>query len=521
MRSAAHRCVALLLLAWGLLPSLGSSAGLSVSQPAIFLSDNCATEPNRLLQLCVQGTQASPSYFLAGPAGFYVPAGTGSVTVISSPTPSVVQARAPDANDDTLDGYVPGQVWQNTAATPDEYYIAVTVGEAAANWQLFNPQTIKNNAVAAAPTVNDDETLLYDVGSSWTDTTIAGFPVEYKCTDPTDGAAVWIRTTATIRNAVLLRDPLVTDDSSQGYGLGSQIVSLVNIELPTIWYATSVGVGTAEWVCLSCAVGITPSLQSVGAVGAKYAGANDFEWCPITSPSEECVRIRAAPSGIAIEHTVAGVLSTWQDECYPGQTRAFNLGNNSAGWTVACDTGIVTYANNLSARPAMTTSFDASAFNFISGNACVGSTVAVNSGATRPIAYCTDADTGMMSYEIQELPATYATDSTVHFCLKATSITNQSGATLIFDQQVICISDNEAEPAVPSPADTNRITLIFGNQANDNQGPVCVDITPSGCAAGDRMIIYVNAESDLTATQSAATAFVTGGSVTLYKSSSR
>ena len=52
----------------------------------------------------------------------------------------------------------------------------------------------KNNlAASAAPTVDDDTTGGYTVGSRWIDTTGAN---EYVCLDNTDGAAVWTETTA-------------------------------------------------------------------------------------------------------------------------------------------------------------------------------------------------------------------------------------------------------------------------------------------------------------------------------------
>lgn len=46
----------------------------------------------------------------------------------------------------------------------------------------------KNDATAA-PTVNDDITAQYEVGSVWIDVVA---PAVYMCVDNTEGAAVWV-----------------------------------------------------------------------------------------------------------------------------------------------------------------------------------------------------------------------------------------------------------------------------------------------------------------------------------------
>ncbi len=51
------------------------------------------------------------------------------------------------------------------------------------------------NVTNTAPTINDDNTLRYGVGSKWLDTT---GPTYYICTDATTGAAVWVITTGII-----------------------------------------------------------------------------------------------------------------------------------------------------------------------------------------------------------------------------------------------------------------------------------------------------------------------------------
>lgn len=55
------------------------------------------------------------------------------------------------------------------------------------------PIPVSNFTATAAPTVNDDSTAGYSVGSEWADETNLAY---YVCTDPTAGAAVWVQVTA-------------------------------------------------------------------------------------------------------------------------------------------------------------------------------------------------------------------------------------------------------------------------------------------------------------------------------------
>jgi len=54
---------------------------------------------------------------------------------------------------------------------------------------------LDNLSATAAPTVDDDSSVGYAVGSMWIDTTA---DEAYRCVDPTAGAAVWIKTTLDI-----------------------------------------------------------------------------------------------------------------------------------------------------------------------------------------------------------------------------------------------------------------------------------------------------------------------------------
>jgi hypothetical protein len=105
----------------------------------------------------------------------------------------------PAVTDDETDGYAPGSLWIDTDATPMEAYRCADATEGAAVWlktsltvdELGELALTQNElAGAAAPTVADDETDGYSVGSVWVDTTSDPEAV-YMCVDPTEGAAVW------------------------------------------------------------------------------------------------------------------------------------------------------------------------------------------------------------------------------------------------------------------------------------------------------------------------------------------
>lgn len=58
---------------------------------------------------------------------------------------------------------------------------------------VVGASAVQNNyAASAAPTVNNDTTEGYSVGSVWIDTTA---DEAYRCLDATEGAAVWTETT--------------------------------------------------------------------------------------------------------------------------------------------------------------------------------------------------------------------------------------------------------------------------------------------------------------------------------------
>lgn len=89
----------------------------------------------------------------------------------------------PTAGDDAADGYVVGTIWINT--TTDAAFIATDVTAAAAVWVPIGTSV---HTAAADPTVNDDSSDGYALGTIWVNTSTDAF---FIATDVTVGAAAW------------------------------------------------------------------------------------------------------------------------------------------------------------------------------------------------------------------------------------------------------------------------------------------------------------------------------------------
>jgi len=107
---------------------------------------------------------------------------TGAILVKKTNFDSVA---APMAVDDNTAGYVVGSIW--TQPTTGKAWISLDATTGAAVWgQLAE----KNNYdVAVAPTVTDDNTAGYAIGSIWCDNVADNI---YFCIDARTGAAVWL-----------------------------------------------------------------------------------------------------------------------------------------------------------------------------------------------------------------------------------------------------------------------------------------------------------------------------------------
>lgn len=112
--------------------------------------------------------------------------------------------EAPGASNDTTESYVVGSLWFNQGT--DTLYKATDVTAGAAVWAKVTAKV--NLTATAAPTVNDDTGDGYTTDSYW----IRNVRTLRKCTDATNGAAVWA-TVSGDHNFTATRTPKGADDS--------------------------------------------------------------------------------------------------------------------------------------------------------------------------------------------------------------------------------------------------------------------------------------------------------------------
>jgi hypothetical protein len=134
---------------------------------------------------------------------------------------------APTANDDNTDGYAVGSRWINI--TTDKGYECVDASTGAAIWIETTWTSVLNKYDATvAPTVSNDNTQGYAVGSRWVDITA---DKGYECVDASTGAAVWLETTGGGSTGPLNKfdatvAPAATDDNTEGYAVGSRWIDV-------------------------------------------------------------------------------------------------------------------------------------------------------------------------------------------------------------------------------------------------------------------------------------------------------
>lgn len=115
-----------------------------------------------------------------------------STTASGSGSAAHIDTVAPTAIDDSGDGYIVGQGWINT--TDNSFYIATDVSVGAAVWELVSGGGAEAPHTATAdPTVNDDTVDGYVIGQLWVNT---ASDEAWIATDVTTGAAVWVNITS-------------------------------------------------------------------------------------------------------------------------------------------------------------------------------------------------------------------------------------------------------------------------------------------------------------------------------------
>jgi len=182
---------------------------------------------------------------------------------------------SPTVNDDVLDGYMPGAVWVDT--TNNIAYICLTSAVGTAQWQPIGSigagtttpaaPTGNNFAATTDPTVNDDSSGGYAVGSFWVNVTL---DTSFICADATAGAAVWHQIDAAAgssitNNFAATAAPSATD-SAPTYSVGSVWIDVTNNKSYTCVDSTAT---SAIWVETSPAPTIKNNFAATAAPTAS------------------------------------------------------------------------------------------------------------------------------------------------------------------------------------------------------------------------------------------------------------
>jgi len=168
-----------------------------------------------------------------------VSAGAAIWDRIDQPKRNVTAVVDPTISDDDSQGYEPGSFWINTVSS--QAFVSLDASTGAAVWKRTTNRKV--TVSASLPTVNDDSTQGFEVGSWWI--TTATQARLYRAMDVSVGAAIWKRDTNYKDNVTAVTDPTVNDDNTQGYEPGS---IWINTTTDEIFAATSTGTGAAKWV---------------------------------------------------------------------------------------------------------------------------------------------------------------------------------------------------------------------------------------------------------------------------------
>lgn len=152
-----------------------------------------------------------------------------SINTVAGSHPVTIQTRDPLATDDNGSGYEIGDHWINTASTPPRIWQALSVVIGAAVWERVSNR--KDNTTALVdPTVTDDETANYEVGSIWINTVTGE---NFTAASVATGAAQWIGASFGASPAVnvgeLMYGTLLDYPSASGQSAG--VVYYIRIKL--------------------------------------------------------------------------------------------------------------------------------------------------------------------------------------------------------------------------------------------------------------------------------------------------
>lgn len=165
--------------------------------------------------------------------------GTGNPLVQVKHKNNLSATTNPTINDDSDQEYSINSLWFNLSL--DSVFICT---DATLGYAIWKPITdsIKNNYTATVnPLATDDISEGYSVGSVWLNAITL---VIYKCVSATANAAIWHNINTYFNNYSATTDPSVNNDNTEGYHVGSL---WVNINGYTLFECFSATTGAAYW----------------------------------------------------------------------------------------------------------------------------------------------------------------------------------------------------------------------------------------------------------------------------------
>jgi len=209
---------------------------------------------------------------------------------------------------------------------------------------------LSNLTATVAPTVNDDNTKGYSVGSTWIDVT--GKKV-YTCIDSSVGVAVW--NSGSVQNSFdKTVDPTSTDDSSLGYEVGSV---WINVTANTIFTCVDATASAAIWSQEGDAIptsekGVANGVSTLDATGNVPGSQLGNVVVPVDSVAGKTGAVTLTPSDAGAEPANANIQSHIGSSANPHGVTASQAGAipNSGGLATALAEAVNNIGNTIASQ---------------------------------------------------------------------------------------------------------------------------------------------------------------------------
>jgi cytoskeletal protein CcmA (bactofilin family) len=135
-------------------------------------------------------------------------------------------ATMPPVNsNDKLQGYAVGSQWFDTVN--DNAYVCLDAENSGAVWKIITLEILNQFDATIGPSVGNDNTQGYSIGSQWIDTTADR---AYLCVDSSTNAAIWSSGSSVVPLSKYdaISFPLNENDNTQGYSIGSLWFDIIN-----------------------------------------------------------------------------------------------------------------------------------------------------------------------------------------------------------------------------------------------------------------------------------------------------